>query len=137
VGSDRESRITQNTVYDVEPRSAGFYEGHADHDTFWRLGILENGINTDFANRPLDEADNIMPSHAEMDAIFTAPMAGDFSLADGTDITEQATTDPAAPHDFCGYPRGATADLGAIEYSTAYQGTPCATLVKEMYDRIP
>jgi hypothetical protein len=78
-----------------------------------------------------------MPSLAEMNSIFTVPMEGDFSLADGTDIVEQGAADPSVPHDFCGYPRGETADLGAIEYSTDYQGTPCTTIVKEMYDRIP
>ena len=137
VGSDRESSLYHNTVYNAEPRSGGFYVGHADHDTAWRYSILENGINTDYAVRPLDEANNILPSLTEMNAMFTSPLDGDFSLAQGADIVEQGPTDGAAPHDFCGYPRGATADLGAIEYSTTYQGTPCATLVKEMYDRIP
>ena len=37
-----------------EPRSAGFYQGHPDHDTFWRFSILENGINDGPANRPGD-----------------------------------------------------------------------------------
>jgi hypothetical protein len=137
VVSDRESWITHNTVYDAEPRRAGFYQGHADHPTYWRYGILENGINTDFANRPLDEADNLMPSHAELSAMFVAPMSGDFSLLDGASIVEQGPSDPEAPHDFCGYPRGDMADRGAIEYSTEYAGTPCATIVQEMYDRIP
>jgi hypothetical protein len=137
VGSDRESRVTHNTVYDAEPRNAVFYEGHPDHDTLFRFSILENGFNTSFANRPVDEANNITPSRDEMNTIFTSPMNGDFSLADGAGIVEQNAADPAVPHDFCGYPRGDTADLGAIEYSTTYDGTPCATIVQEMYDRIP
>jgi hypothetical protein len=137
VGSDRESRVTHNTVYDAEPRNAVFYEGHPDHDTLFRFSILENGFNTSFANRPVDEANNITPSRDEMNTIFTSPMNGDFSLADGAGIVEQNATDPAVPHDCCGYPRGDTADLGAIEYSTTYDGTPCAMIVQEMYDRIP
>lgn len=137
VGSDRESRVTHNTVYDAEPRNAVFYEGHPDHDTLFRFSILENGFNTSFANHPVDEANNISPSHAEMNTFFTSPMTGDFSLADGAGIVEQNATDPAVAHDFCGYPRGDSADLGAIEYSTTYDGTPCATIVQEMYDRIP
>ncbi|MCB9751857.1 MAG: hypothetical protein H6713_17935 [Myxococcales bacterium] len=137
VGSDRESRISHNTVYDAEPRNAAFYEGHPDHDTLFRFSVLENGFNTDYAKRPLNEANNLTPSHAEMNTIFTAPGGGDFSLADGASITEQNAADPAVPHDFCGYPRGDTADLGAIEYSTTYDGTPCAAIVQEMYDRIP
>jgi hypothetical protein len=40
-------------------------------------GLLENGINTNFAKRPVDEADNIMPSLAEMDTFFNAPANGD------------------------------------------------------------
>ncbi|MEM6296727.1 MAG: hypothetical protein AAGA54_36005, partial [Myxococcota bacterium] len=137
VGSDRDSRLTHNTVYDAEPRSAGFYLGHPDHDTLWRFSILENGVNTDAAVRPLDEADNVMPSFEEMNAIFAAPSEGDFSLVDGSTIQDYGASDPNVPHDFCGYPRGDTADLGAIEYSTDYDGTPCATIVKQMYDRIP
>lgn len=137
VGSDRASRIYHNTVFNSEPRNGAFYVGHADHDTFWRFGIIENGFDTAYAVRTLVEEDNLLPSLTEMNALFTAPSAGDFSLAQGADIVEQVSTDAAVPHDFCGYPRGATADLGAIEYSTAYQGTPCATLVQQMYDRIP
>ena len=72
-----------------------------------------------------------------MNSIFTAPMNGDFSLADGAMIEEQGATDAEAPHDFCGYPRGDTADRGAIEYSTDHDGTPCADIVKAMYDQIP
>ncbi len=136
VGSDRESRVYHNTVYNADPRSAGFYVGHPDHDTYWRFSILENGINTNYAERPLNEANNIMPSLSEMNSLFTSPTDGDFSLAQGTSIVEQGPTDDRVPHDFCGYPRGDTADLGAIEYSTTYQGTPCPTIVKEMYDRI-
>ena len=137
VGSDRESKISHNTVYDAEPRNAVFYEGHPDHATMFRYGIFESGFNISYANRPIDEANNVVPSHAEMTTIFTAPMSGDFSLADGASIVEQNSSDPAVPHDFCGYPRGDTADLGAIEYSTTHEGTPCATIVQAMYDRIP
>lgn len=137
VNSDRESKIFHNTVYDAEPRNAVFYEGHPDHVTPFRFDILENGFNTSFANGTLDEANNVVPSHAEMNTIFTAPMTGDFSLADGASIVEQNATDPAVPHDFCGYPRGDMADIGAIEYSTTYVGTPCATIVQAMYDQIP
>ena len=137
VGSDRDSRITHNTVYDAEPRNAGFFEGDPAHVTAWRRSILENGVNINYANAPLDEADNLMPAHAALDATFTSPMTGDFSLADGSAIVEQLPADPAAPHDLCGYPRGANADLGAVEYSTTDPGTPCAALIQQMYDRIP
>ncbi len=137
VGSDRSSKIYHNTVYNAEPRNAAFYIGHPDHDTIWRNGILENGFNTDYAMRPLNEADNLTPTLSEMNLIFAAPMDGDFSLLQGQDITEQVPSDEAVTHDFCGYPRGDEADLGAIEYSTIYPGTPCTTIVKEMYDRIP
>lgn len=137
VNSDRESRIFHNTVYDAEPRNAVFYEGHPDHATPFRFGILENGFNTSYAKRPLDEANNVVPSHAEMNTLFVAPASGDFSLADGATLLEQNASDPAVPHDFCGYPRGDMADLGAIEYSTTHEGTPCATIVQAMYDRIP
>ncbi|HGG57213.1 MAG TPA: hypothetical protein ENK31_05410 [Nannocystis exedens] len=137
VGSDRESKVYHNTVYNVEPRNAVFYVGHPDHDTFWRYSILENGFNTDYATRPLNEADNLMPTQSEMNSMFAAPIDGDFSLLQGDLITEQVPTDDAVTHDFCGYPRGAEADLGAIEYSTTYPGTACSTIVKEMYDKIP
>ena len=29
------------------------------------------------------------------------------------------------------------ADRGAIEFSTTHGGTPCATIIKQMFDRIP
>jgi hypothetical protein len=137
VGSDRESKLYHNTVYNADSKNAGFYVGHPDHDTYWRYSILENGFNTNYAKRPLNEMDNIMPSLAEMNATFAAPIDGDFSVVEGASLLEQATTDGDVGHDFCGYPRGTTADLGAIEYSTSYAGTPCATIVKQMYDRIP
>jgi hypothetical protein len=137
VGSDRESMLYHNTVYNVGARNAGFHIGHEDFDTFWRYSILESGFNTAYSVRPLNEADNITPTLEEMNTSFTSPMTGDFSLAVGTEIVEQGPTDEQVLHDFCGYPRGVTADLGAIEYSTAYEGTACATIVQEMYDRIP
>ena len=137
INSDRDSWLSHNTVYDAEPRSAVFFQGHPDHLTSFRFNILENGINTDFANSVPDEADNNMATGAELDAIFNAAASGDFSLADGASILEQHPTDPQVPHDFCGYPRGDMSDLGAIEYSTEYEGTACAELVQGMYDRIP
>ncbi len=137
VSSDRESRIHHNTVYNTGQRSAGFWVGHPDHDTYWRTSILENGIDTNYAERPLDEANNITPTFSEMSSFFTLPAQGDFSLATAPSLLERWPTDAVAPHDFCGYPRGNTADLGAIEYSTTYGGTACSTIVKQMYDRIP
>jgi hypothetical protein len=137
VGSDRESKLYHNTVYNVGARNAGFHIGHEDFDTYWRFSVLENGFNTSYSVRPLDEANNITPSFEEMNAYFASPASGDFSLAADAGILEHGPTDEHVLYDFCGYPRGATADLGAIEYSTTYEGTLCATLVKDMYDRIP
>ena len=137
VGSDRASKIYHNTVFNVGRRNAGFYIGHPDHDTFWQANLLENGFNTDYAERALVESRNSSPSFEEMSATFVAPDEGDFALVPGMAIPEQDPTDDAVPHDFCGYPRGETADRGAIEYSTAHMGTACAVIVKEMYDRIP
>ncbi len=137
VGSDRESKIYHNTVFNVDPRNGAFYVGHKDHDTFWRYNILENGFNTNYAKQALNESDNIAASPSEVNAFFTAPGDGDLSLKQGSGFLEQVLADPDASHDFCGYPRGETADLGAIEYSTSYAGTPCATMVKQMYDQIP
>jgi hypothetical protein len=137
VGSDRESQLHHNTIYNVGQRNAGFYIGHGDYDTYWRYNILENGFNTRNANRPLNEMANITPTLDEMNSMFTSPADGDFSLAQGMAILHQDVNDGVVTHDFCGYPRTPTADLGAIEYSTPHLGAPCATLVKEMYDRIP
>jgi hypothetical protein len=137
VGSDRESKLYHNTVYNVGARSAGFYIGHEDFDTYWRFSILENGFSTSYSVRPLDESNNITPSYEEMNAHFSSPTSGDFSLAAGAEILEHGPTDEHVLYDFCGYPRGATADLGAIEYSTTYEGADCATIVKDLYDRIP
>jgi len=123
--------------YTVANNRMFFSKFSSDHDSYWRSNILENGFNTDYAVRSLDEMDNLTPSVDEMELTFTSPMDGDFSLVDGVSLVDQTATDADVAHDFCGYPRGATADLGAIEYSTAYEGTPCSTMVKEMYDRIP
>ena len=137
VGSDRGSKIYNNTVYNVGRRSAGFYVGHPDHETFWRSNILENGVNTRYAENALNEMNNITPSLDEMNSIFRSPADGDFALVEGADISEQGPTHDEVAHDFCGYPRGARSDLGAVEYSTAYPGMPCGAVIKEMYDRIP
>jgi hypothetical protein len=137
VGSDRASIISHNTVYNVGRRNAGFYIGHPDHDTFWRSNIMENGFNTNYAERALNEVDNMMPSLDQMNSIFESPIEGDFSLVHVMGITEQGATNDEVPHDFCGYPRGDMADRGAIEYSTTEMGTACATHVQEMYNRIP
>jgi hypothetical protein len=137
VGSDRESKIHHNTVFNADPRTAAFYVGHEDHDTSWQFNILEGGFNTNYAVRPLVESDNITPSPGEIASYFGAPENGDLSLAQGEAFLQQSTGSADVPYDFCGYPRGETADLGAIEYSTSYDGTSCATIVQEMYDRIP
>ena len=137
VSSDRESKIYHNTVFNADPRNAAFYVGHEDHDTHWRYNILELGFNTNYAERTLTESDNIEPSPSEIDSFFSAPNEGDLSLVQGDTFVEQVRSADEVGHDFCGYPRGDAADLGAIEYSTSYQGTPCATLLKELYDRIP
>ena len=137
VDSDRESKIFHNTVINTDPREAAFYGGHEDHDTYWRYNILENGFNTNYADRALNESDNIEPSPSERDSIFSSPDDGDLSLDQGSVLIDQVPLDDDVAYDFCGYPRGETADLGAIEYSTVYDGTPCAELVMELYNLIP
>ena len=137
VSSDRASKIYHNTVFNTDPREAAFYVGHENHDTYWRYNILEKGFNTNYAERALIESDNIQPSPSEIDSFFSAPNDGDLSLDQGNALVEQGPADSDVAYDFCGYPRGETADLGAIEYSTSYAGTPCADIVKQLYDRIP
>jgi hypothetical protein len=137
VASDRDSRVYHNTVYNTGQRNAGFFVGDPDYSTYWRYNVLENGFNTDYAQGALDERDNATPSFETMNTTFADALAGDFSLLDGGSIQEQVTTDGEATHDFCGYPRGATADLGAIEYSTIYAGPPCVNQVQQMFDRVP
>jgi hypothetical protein len=137
VGSDRDSVILHNTVFNTGARHAGFYLGHPEHDTHWRHNILENGINTNYANRALSETDNLIATGAELGARWAGPEWADLSLTDGAGIVDQAPTDVWAPHDFCGYPRGDTADRGAIEYGTADDGQPCVELVAAMFERIP
>jgi hypothetical protein len=137
VGSDRESKILHNTVFNSAPRTGAFYVGHEDHDTHWRFNILEGGFNTNYAVRALVESDNITPSPSEISAYFTAPEKADLSLSQGEELLEQSAGSADVRYDFCGYPRGETADLGAIEYSTRHDGTPCADLVQQMFDRIP
>jgi hypothetical protein len=137
VGSDRDSQILHNTVSLVGQRNAGFYQGHPNYDTYWRANILERGINTQYAERPLNTINNFVPSSEELSNIFATPSEGDFTLINPILITDQIPTDPSAPHDFCGYPRGAFADIGAIEYSTTYLGSSCVDKVLAMYNRIP
>ena len=137
VGSDRDSRILHNTVLGTGPRAAGFYIGHPDHDTFWRRNVLEDGINTAYAERAVDERENLVPSGADVAERFGDPGRGDLTLVDTTGMLDRHATDPDATHDFCGYPRGDQSDLGAIEVSTAYEGVACVDVVQEMFDRIP
>ena len=85
----------------------------------------------------LTEQDNLTPLFSEMNAFFASPLTGDFSLSDGSLVVDQVSTHSEAAHDFCGYPRGEQADLGAIEFSTTYEEAACAAVVQAMYDRIP
>lgn len=137
INSDRASKVQHNTVYGTGPRKAVFYEGHADFDTFFRFNILEDGFETGYAKRPVNAQQNLEPDSATMKATFKAPSAGDFAIVQGAAVLDQDATSADAPHDFCGYPRGAQADRGAIEFSTTHTGKSCATIVKEMFDRIP
>jgi hypothetical protein len=137
VNSDRESKLQHNTVYGTGQRNAVFYEGHANFDTFFRFNILEDGFNTSYAKRTVNASNNLEPNNATMKTIFKTPDAGDFSIVNGSAVQNKDTTSADALYDFCGYPRGAKADRGAIEYSTTYNGKSCATVVKEMFDRIP
>lgn len=137
VGSDRASLLLHNTVLIVGQRRAGFYQGHPDHDTFWRANILERGVNIDYAERPLNEVDNLTPSSEEVSATFQSPQEADLTLIEESLIIDRIPTDPDAPHDFCGYPRGSLADLGAIEYSAVGSGPSCVERVRAMYQRIP
>lgn len=137
VGSDNGSQIFHNTVVEADPRAGAFYVGHPDHDTFFRFNVLEGGFDTNFAANTLVESDNHTPEASAVEGLFTASGAGDFSLVDGSPILGQGPGTPEVSYDFCGYPRNASPDLGAIEYSTTYEGAPCATIVQELYDAIP
>ena len=123
--------------YLVGQRNAGFYQGHPNHETYWRANILERGVNTQYATRPLNERDNLNPSADELMSLFVDASVGDLSPSRLALLTDQVDTDPRAPHDFCGYPRGARADIGAIEYSTEYEGTPCVDQLRAMFARLP
>ena len=99
--------------------------------------MLEEGVNTGSAVRVLNEADNAMPSAVEMNTYFASPTQGNFALADEEGLVNQVPRSSDVAYDFCGYPRGETADLGAIEYTTSVAETPCAEHVQRLYDRIP
>ena len=111
--------------------------GHPAHDTYWEGNILEGGFNTHYAQQVLTEQDNLISTSSEMEQWFASPLAGDFSLVDGFRIEEKAMTHVLGRYDFCGYPRGEEADLGAIEFSTTHEGLACASKVQAMFDRIP
>ncbi|MEM6791174.1 MAG: hypothetical protein AAF715_26895 [Myxococcota bacterium] len=138
VGSDNGSKIYHNTVVGAEPRAGAFHVGHPVHDTFFRFNVLEGGFDTNFAMNTPVESDNFMPDGAGVAALFTAAATGDFSVVDGSAVVGLASPSDDVPHDFCGYPRSADPDLGAIEYSTSYDGGPdCATSVQQRYQAIP
>lgn len=137
VSSDRESKILHNTVLSTGKRSGAFYVGHPDHDTYWNSNLLENGFNTDYAKRTLVESDNAIVDATTAASLFTNPRMGDLASADSRPLSERVTTSADAPWDFCGHPRGETADLGAIEYSATEQQAECFLRVQEMFDRLP
>ena len=137
VSSDRASKIYHNTVFNVNPRKSVFHVGHENHDTFYRYNILEDGFDTNYAKRQPDESDNFKPSPGEIAALFSDGEKGDLSLAQGSPSLDESPADSDVRYDFCGYPRGTTAERGAIEYGTDYDGTPCSEIVKQMFDRIP
>jgi hypothetical protein len=136
VGSDRGSRIVHNTVVGSTPRASAFHVGHPSHDTFYRFNVLELGFDTNFAERLPTEADNVSLDATSVGALFVDAKSGDFTLLDEGAVLDAFAPDPEVGHDFCGYPRTGNADIGAIEYSTSYGGTACATLVRQMYDAI-
>jgi len=137
VGSDNGSKIFHNTVVEADPRASVFYIGHPDHDTFFRYNVLEGGFDTNFADHALVESNNHAPEASAVDGLFTAHESGDLSLVDGSAIVGLGPGAPEVSHDFCGYPRNTSPDLGAIEYSTTYDGPACTTLVQALYDSVP
>ena len=138
VGSDRDSLIAHNTVLNVGQRRAAFYIGHPDFDTIWLGNILEGGFETSYAERALNEVDNLSPSAEERSSYFPSVSTGDFSfnLQEDGESTGARTTHPKVLYDFCGRARGAQADLGAIEYS-APQTEECLAAIQTRFDRIP
>lgn len=47
---------------------------------------------------------------------FVAPRFGDLRLDDSSEIVGRGSSTPRVAHDFCGQPRSAPSDIGAIEY---------------------
>lgn len=136
VASDRSSRILHNTVLNGGGHYAAFHVGHPQHDTFYRANLLELGIYSARARRAPVETGNRVLGPTGMQLIFESPDTGDFTLADNAAVVDVAATDPAAPHDFCGTPRGAMADLGAVEYSAEDDGVRCVEQIRVMFERI-
>ena len=48
--------------------------------------------------------------------LYSAPLAGDFRLRDGTRIVDKGNIDPQGTIDFCGTARNGRPDIGPIEY---------------------
>jgi Right handed beta helix region len=65
---------------------------------------------------------------AELDlsSVFVNPAAGDFNLASDPGVVDAGEVHPELTDDFCGRPRDAAPDGGALEYSSA---DPCDTTV--------
>ena len=136
VSSDRASVVVNNTVVYAAPRSAVFYVGHPNFDTLFRGNILENGFDTNFAQRPLNEMDNLTPNRDAVDMLFTQPQMGDFSV-ENIEAVQNFERHPRARYDFCGGVRQQTTSMGATEYVSPDGGAACVERVRELFNRIP
>jgi len=136
--NDRHSKIYNNTVVNTAAnKKAVFHKGHPDFDTYYRNNLLEDGFDLSYMRRPLNEVDNLLPTAQEIGTIFASPLSGDLTLVGSSSFLDQVLTPTEVQYDFCGYPRGAQSDLGAIEYSTQIPLADCASRVKAIYDMIP
>jgi hypothetical protein len=123
---EKSATYLHNTVHVAK---ANFWSGDSGSDVVFKSNILYGKWLMNGTSKPT-LTDNLEQG---MTKIFTDGDKADFSLADGSAVRSKVMRDPKAPHDFCGHPRLATTDLGAIEYGDA-RAAECAAKIKTWFD---
>jgi hypothetical protein len=136
---EHEGGLMRNNIIVNCPADVGIYlneaaDSQVHHNTLFNT----TGIDVRFAASSVDLRNNLLNGRirnrdggqsteggnleevalADFRDWFSNPAAADFTLVDGTALVDLGELVPSVLDDYCGNPRDAVADIGAVEYST-------------------
>lgn len=115
-----DTRVLHNTLY----RTTGIDVRFAASSAELQGNLLSGRIRERDGGRASLQDNRAGLDEATFRAWFADPDALDFALRQGDALVDGGAPDPALPDDYCGAPRDARPDLGALEYVSA---RPCDT----------